>query len=167
MKNSNQNILIASISIGMLIIAIVVIFLIKKFMYKSFLINPTAKKYRITSPFGRRTSPTTGASTNHNGIDLATPMRTPILAPADGTIGYVVTNDAGGLQVAIDIKDHDLRVGFAHIDEATVRNGQLVHKGDIIAYTGNSGRSTGPHLHLTVKDSFGMQNPTKYFDYKA
>ena len=165
MKNSNQNILIASIFIGMLIIAIVVIFLIKKFMYKSFLINPTAKKYRITSPFGRRTSPTTGASTNHNGIDLATPMRTPILAPADGTIGYVVTNDAGGLQVAIDIKDHDLRVGFAHLDEATVRNGQLVHKGDIIAYTGNSGRSTGPHLHLTVKDSFGMQNPTKYFTY--
>ena len=165
MKNSNQNILIASISIGMLIIAIVVIFLIKKFMYKSFLINPTSKKYRITSPFGRRTSPTTGASTNHNGIDLAAPMRTPILAPADGTIGYVVTNDAGGLQVAIDIKDHDLRVGFAHLDEATVRNGQLVHKGDIIAYTGNSGRSTGPHLHLTVKDSFGMQNPTKYFTY--
>lgn len=134
-------------------------------MYKSFLINPTAKKYRITSPFGRRTSPTTGASTNHNGIDLATPMRTPILAPADGTIGYVVTNDAGGLQVAIDIKEHDLRIGFAHLDEAIVRNGQLVRKGDIIAYTGNSGRSTGPHLHLTVKDSFGMQDPTKYFTY--
>ena len=134
-------------------------------MYKSFLINPTAKKYRITSPFGRRTSPTTGASTNHNGIDLATPMRTPILAPADGTIGYVVTNDAGGLQVAIDIKEHDLRIGFAHLDEAIVCNGQLVRKGDIIAYTGNSGRSTGPHLHLTVKDSFGMQDPTKYFTY--
>ncbi|MBR6520704.1 MAG: M23 family metallopeptidase [Paludibacteraceae bacterium] len=165
MIHANKNILIASISVGILLIAIVVTFLIKKFMYKSFLINPTAKKYRITSPFGRRTSPTTGASTNHNGIDIATPMRTPILAPADGTIGYVVTNDAGGLQVAIDIKDHDLRVGFAHLDEATVRNGQLVHKGDIIAYTGNSGRSTGPHLHLTVKDSFGMQNPTKYFSY--
>ena len=165
MIHANKNILIASISVGILLIAIVVTFLIKKFMYKSFLINPTAKKYRITSPFGRRTSPTTGASTNHNGIDIATPMRTPILAPADGTIGYVVTNDAGGLQVAIDIKDHDLRVGFAHLDEATVRNGQLVHKGDIIAYTGNSGRSTGPHLHLTVKDSFGMQNPTKCFSY--
>ena len=165
MIHANKNILIASISVGILLIAIVVTFLIKKFMYKSFLINPTAKKYRITSPFGRRTSPTTGASTNHNGIDIATPMRTPILAPADGTIGYVVTNDAGGLQVAIDIKDQDLRVGFAHLDEATVRNGQLVHKGDIIAYTGNSGRSTGPHLHLTVKDSFGMQNPTKYFSY--
>lgn len=165
MIHANKNILIASISVGILLIAIVVTFLIKKFMYKSFLINPTAKKYRITSPFGRRTSPTTGASLNHNGIDIATPMRTPILAPADGTIGYVVTNDAGGLQVAIDIKDHDLRVGFAHLDEATVRNGQLVHKGDIIAYTGNSGRSTGPHLHLTVKDSFGMQNPTKYFSY--
>lgn len=165
MIHANKNILIASIPVGILLIAIVVTFLIKKFMYKSFLINPTAKKYRITSPFGRRTSPTTGASTNHNGIDIATPMRTPILAPADGTIGYVVTNDAGGLQVAIDIKDHDLRVGFAHLDEATVRNGQLVHKGDIIAYTGNSGRSTGPHLHLTVKDSFGMQNPTKYFSY--
>ena len=165
MIHANKNILIASISVGILLIAIVVTFLIKKFMYKSFLINPTAKKYRITSPFGRRTSPTTGASTNHNGIDIATPMRTPILAPADGTIGYVVTNDAGGLQIAIDIKDHDLRVGFAHLDEATVRNGQLVHKGDIIAYTGNSGRSTGPHLHLTVKDSFGMQNPTKYFSY--
>lgn len=165
MIHANKNILIASISVGILLIAIVVTFLIKKFMYKSFLINPTAKKYRITSPFGRRTSPTTGASTNHNGIDIATPMRTPILAPADGTIGYVVSNDAGGLQVAIDIKDHDLRVGFAHLDEATVRNGQLVHKGDIIAYTGNSGRSTGPHLHLTVKDSFGMQNPTKYFSY--
>lgn len=165
MIHANKNILIASIPVGILLIAIVVTFLIKKFMYKSFLINPTAKKYRITSPFGRRTSPTTGASTNHNGIDIATPMRTPILAPADGTIGYVVTNDAGGLQVAIDIKDHDLRVGFAHLDEATVRNAQLVHKGDIIAYTGNSGRSTGPHLHLTVKDSFGMQNPTKYFSY--
>ena len=152
---------------GILLVMILITYLIKKFMYKSFLINPTAKKYRITSPFGRRTSPTTGASTNHNGIDLATPMRTPILAPADGTIGYVVTNDAGGLQVAIDIKGHDLRVGFAHLDQSTVRNGQLVHQGDIIAYTGNSGRSTGPHLHLTVKDSFGMQNPTKYFDYKA
>ena len=149
----------------MLLIAIIVTFLIRKFMYKSFLINPTAKKYRITSPFGRRQSPTTGASTNHNGIDIATPMRTPILAPADGSIGYVVTNDAGGLQVAIDIKEHDLRIGFAHLDEAIVRNGQLVRKGDIIAYTGNSGRSTGPHLHLTVKNSFGMQDPTKYFTY--
>lgn len=165
MNNSKQNILIASISIGMLLIAIIVTFLIRKFMYKSFLINPTAKKYRITSPFGRRQSPTTGASTNHNGIDIATPMRTPILAPADGSIGYVVTNDAGGLQVAIDIKEHDLRIGFAHLDEAIVRNGQLVRKGDIIAYTGNSGRSTGPHLHLTVKNSFGMQDPTKYFTY--
>ena len=151
----------------MLILAIIVTFLIKKFMYKSILINPTKEKYRITSPFGRRQSPTTGASTNHNGIDIATPMRTPILAPADGTIGYVVRNEAGGLQVAIDIKDFDLRIGFAHLDESVVRNGQVVHKGDIIAYTGNSGRSTGPHLHLTVKNSFGMQNPTKYFDYKA
>ena len=165
MSNNNQNILIVSLSMGILLVMIFITYLIKKFMYKSFLINPTAKKYRITSPFGRRTSPTTGASTNHNGIDLATPMRTPILAPADGTIGYVVTNDAGGLQVAIDIKDHDLRVGFAHLDEATVRNGQLIRKGDIIAYTGNSGRSTGPHLHLTVKNSFGMQDPTKYFTY--
>lgn len=165
MSNNNQNILIVSLSMGILLVMILITYLIKKFMYKSFLINPTAKKYRITSPFGRRTSPTTGASTNHNGIDLATPMRTPILAPADGTIGYVVTNDAGGLQVAIDIKEHDLRIGFAHLDEAIVRNGQLVRKGDIIAYTGNSGRSTGPHLHLTVKDSFGMQDPTKYFTY--
>ena len=167
MSNNNQNILIVSLSMGILLVMILVTYLIKKFMYKSILINPTKNKYRITSPFGRRTSPTTGASTNHNGIDIATPMRTPILAPADGSIGYVVTNDAGGLQVAIDIKEHDLRIGFAHLDEAIVRNGQLVRKGDIIAYTGNSGRSTGPHLHLTVKNSFGMQNPTKYFDYKA
>lgn len=167
MKPSTQNILIVSISMGILVVMILIVYLIKKFMYKSILINPTKEKYRITSPFGRRTSPTSGASTNHNGIDIATPMRTPILAPADGTIGYVVRNEAGGLQVAIDIKNLDIRVGFAHLDESLVRNGQVVHKGDIIAYTGNSGRSTGPHLHLTVKNSFGMQNPTKYFDYKA
>ena len=167
MKSSTQNILIVSLSMGILVVMILIVYLIKKFMYKSILINPTKEKYRITSPYGRRKSPTTGASTNHNGIDIATPMRTPILAPADGTIGYVVRNEAGGLQVAIDIKDFDLRVGFAHLDESVVRNGQVVHKGDIIAYTGNSGRSTGPHLHLTVKNSFGMQNPTKYFTYTA
>lgn len=165
MKLPFNNILVVSLSMGTLIVMILITYLIKKIMYKSFLINPTEKKYRITSPFGRRTSPTTGASTNHNGIDIATPMRTPILAPADGTIGYVVRNEAGGLQVAIDIKDFDLRVGFAHLDESVVRNGQVVHKGDTIAYTGNSGRSTGPHLHLTVKNSFGMQDPTKYFTY--
>ena len=167
MIHANKNILITSISVSILLIAIVVTFLIKKFMYKSILINPTKEKYRITSPYGRRKSPTTGASTNHNGIDLATPMRTPILAPADGIIGYVVRNEVGGLQVAIDIKGHDLRIGFAHLDEAVVRENQVVHKGDVIAYTGNSGRSTGPHLHLTVKNSFGMQNPTKYFTYTA
>lgn len=119
-------------------------------------IKPVAAK--ITSPFGNRKHPVTGQLKLHNGIDLAVPVGTQVKSPMSGTIEAVSTTKAGGTQIVISHPNGFLS-GYAHLSKALVKKGDKVKQGDVIALSGNTGQSTGPHLHLTMKDATG-----KYID---
>jgi murein DD-endopeptidase len=116
---------------------------------------PLTGPIRITSGFGARTAPTTGASTYHNGIDLAAPIGTAVYAPASGTINSLYTNSEGGKQLLMK-HENGFISGFAHLISYAVTVGQSVRKGQLIAYTGNTGNTTGPHLHFSLKDKTGQ-----------
>jgi len=115
----------------------------------------------ITSRFGYRISPFTGKRELHKGLDIAGPMGTPIIATANGVVSEVGLKGLLGMIVTVD-HGHGLATRYAHLEKATVKNGQRVKRGDIIAAMGNTGRSTGPHLHYEVLMGGIPVNPEKY-----
>lgn len=117
----------------------------------------------ITSPFGNRVHPVTGVYKFHNGIDISVPVGTPVYSPEDGTVTGTLENDAGGKQLIIT-HDTGIKTGYAHLDYRFVTNGQRVKAGQPIAKSGNTGNTTGAHLHFTMKDSAGnFIDPQKYY----
>lgn len=116
-------------------------------------IKPT-KTGRVTSKVGIRIHPITGAKKFHNGTDIAAPIGTPIFAIASGKVSKVYYNPLGGNQIIIT-HDNGYTSGCAHCQKVIKENGQRVNAGDIIAYIGNTGASTGAHLHFTLKDKAG------------
>lgn len=126
-------------------------------------IKPVSGK--ITSRFGTRTAPTAGASSNHNGIDIAAPLGTPIVAPLDGEVTNINTHATGGKQLIIK-HNNGYKTGYAHLSAYAVVQGQSVTQGQTIAYVGNTGASTGPHLHFTVTNPLGVKvNPEDYINF--
>lgn len=122
-------------------------------------------KGRITSRFGSRRHPISGKTSFHNGVDVAAPVGTDILAPADGEITEAWDHERGG--VCLAMTDYDgVRFGFAHLSRRLSKYGEKVVAGQPIAKTGNTGASTGPHLHFTVKINGQWVNPLDYFDFK-
>ncbi len=117
---------------------------------------------KITSPFGLRKHPITGRDSFHNGIDIACKVGTPVVAPDYGMVTEVWSHEQGGLCLAIENLD-GVRFGFAHLSKRLVKKDQPVLKGQVIALSGNTGRSTGPHLHFTVKKLGVWVDPTLDF----
>ena len=121
---------------------------------------------KITSPFGNRLHPVTKQPDRfHNGIDIATPIGTPIYAPDDGKVDWLRSDEKGGLMMRATLKN-GYTLGFAHLDKFNPDlqvAGSKFAKGKILAYTGNSGASTGPHLHLTVRKNEELLDPQKVF----
>ncbi len=115
----------------------------------------------VTSGFGRRKSPFSKRQVMHPGIDIATKTGTPIAAPADGTISFSGTKGAFGKVVVID-HGYSYTTFYGHCSKLNKKLGDKVKRGDIIAYVGNSGRSTGPHLHYEVRVNGVTVDPTKY-----
>ncbi len=111
--------------------------------------------WTLTSGFGYRIHPITGEWKFHNGIDLAVPVGTPIRSPEGGVVSGWTSNSVGGLQMLVD-HDNGYRTGYAHLNERIAGQGNRVEKGDVIAYSGNTGASTGAHLHFTMKDETGQ-----------
>ena len=110
---------------------------------------------RISSEYGYRLAPTKGASENHNGWDVKVPIGTPIKAIADGKVCAVGPASGYGYWVAIDhgkINGKTVTSEYGHISKWLVKYGQVVKQGQIIAISGNTGRSTEPHLHLTLRE---------------
>lgn len=108
----------------------------------------------ITSPQGYRTDPITGETSYHSGTDIAVPEGTPILAAADGTVTVANALDSWGGSYGYYVKlDHrsGLTTLYAHCSSICVTVGQQVQAGEVIAYVGQTGRATGPHLHFEVK----------------
>lgn len=122
-------------------------------------IRPT--KGWITSRFGYRTSPFTGLREFHKGYDIANQEGTPIIASADGTVSFVGSKGLLGKLIAID-HGHGMITQYAHIQKALKKRGEAVKRGDTIALMGNTGRSTGPHLHYAVFLNGIPVNPVKY-----
>ena len=106
-------------------------------------------KGRLSSAFGYRVHPITKIKSFHNGIDIACPIGTPIIAPGNGRVEQIINNDVGGLQMFVSVNQE--RYGFAHLSECLFSVGDTFILGEKIALSGNSGRTTGPHLHLTHK----------------
>jgi len=113
------------------------------------------------SPFGHRIDPFTGQLAFHSGLDLAGPYGAEIYAAADGTVTSAGINGPYGN--AIDI-DHGFNIStrYGHLSKILVEEGDKVHKGDLIALEGSTGRSTGPHLHYEVRYNDEPINPKRF-----
>lgn len=115
----------------------------------------------MTSRFGYRNSPFTNRRELHKGLDIANREGTQIIAPADGIVKFA--GRKGLLGKAIDIDHgHGMITRYGHLKEILKKRGAPVKRGDIIAEMGNTGRSTGPHLHYEVHLNGVPVNPIKY-----
>ena len=115
----------------------------------------------VSSGFGYRTSPFTGLKEFHRGIDIATEKGKPILAPADGIVTFAGINGGLGRTLVLD-HEHGMITRYAHLNKCLVKSGQRVKRGDKIGLVGNSGRSTGPHLHYEVHLNGIPVDPSDY-----
>jgi len=115
----------------------------------------------VTSEFGRRTSPFGGRGEFHAAIDIATKLGAPIVAPADGIVANVEKRPDMGLMIQIE-HGRGISTLYAHLFRSAVSKGQVVKRDDVIGYVGNSGRSTGAHLHYAVSLNGVYVNPRKY-----
>ena len=117
---------------------------------------------RQTSGYGRRKAPTKGASTNHQAIDWATPTGTAIWASSGGTVTVAGWQSGYGYVVYINHPDGN-QTRYGHLSKVLVSVGQKVKQGQKIALSGNTGRSTGPHLHFELRVGGRPVNPYNYF----
>jgi murein DD-endopeptidase MepM/ murein hydrolase activator NlpD len=115
----------------------------------------------VTSEFGYRQSPFTGRRELHKGMDIAYRKDSPIVAAADGVVTYAGQMGLLGTVVVID-HGNGIVTRYGHLDEILCNKGARVKRGEIIAQMGNTGRSTGPHLHYEVRLNGVPVNPAKY-----
>ncbi|OJV22723.1 MAG: hypothetical protein BGO30_08600 [Bacteroidetes bacterium 41-46] len=132
---------------------------------------------RITSKFGNRIHPVTKEKGSfHNGVDIACPIGTPVFSPGDCVVAQTYDHEIGGKTIILREAATNDRFGFCHLGEILVRPGMVVKKGHLIAKSGNTGRSTGPHLHFSygtggywkngVCYQFKYLDPTSKIDIK-
>lgn len=127
-------------------------------------VSPLAGGWRdkVTSEFGYRSNPTGAGSEGHTGLDMGVPLGTEVRTVKDGKVLFVRYKQTGyGYHVAID-HGGGLVTMYAHCSEILVTEGQTVVAGEVIARSGSTGRSTGPHLHLEVIQNGVPQNPRNY-----
>lgn len=118
---------------------------------------------RLSSGFGARSAPTKGASTYHKGVDWAVPTGTTVVASNGGTVAFA--GWASGYGYAVYINHADGRqTRYGHLSKVLVKAGQTVSQGERIALSGNTGRSTGPHLHFEIRINGSAVNPLKYLN---
>jgi len=114
----------------------------------------------ITSRFGYRTHPITGRREHHKGSDMKAKLFTEVYATANGVVEYAGYHRKSGFGRLIILNNsYGFRTYFAHLGKIKVKHGQVVQKGDLIALTGNSGRSNGPHLHYEIRFMHRAVNP--------
>lgn len=123
-------------------------------------IRPVSYK-KLTSPFGLRNSPTTGASTYHQGVDLAADAGTPIYASRAGVVTAATYSSSAGYYVSINHGDGFSSI-YMHMTNYVVGAGAAVAQGQLIGYVGSTGISTGNHLHFGIAKNGGYVNPCAY-----
>lgn len=118
---------------------------------------------RLSSGFGKRTAPKKGASTYHKGIDWATPTGTPVYASSGGTVEKAGWGSGYGYVVYIKHPDGK-QTRYGHLSKVLVKAGQSVKQGEKIALSGNTGVSTGPHIHFEILVNGSQVNPLNYLN---
>jgi murein DD-endopeptidase MepM/ murein hydrolase activator NlpD len=116
---------------------------------------------RVTSSFGEREDPINGEGAFHAGIDIAAPYGSVVRATADGEVTGTRMGSGYGREITID-HGHDVLTVYGHLSSMAVVPGQHVTRGQVIGFVGQSGRSTGPHLHYEVRLHMVPVNPHKY-----
>ncbi len=127
-------------------------------------ILPDKSQYRISSSFGYRSDPFLGTRKRHTGMDFACHIGNQVYATADGVVEAVRTDTYGyGKYVIID-HGFGYKTRYAHLSKINVEKGMTVTRGSLIALSGNSGRSSGPHLHYEVMYKGNYVNPMNFMD---
>ncbi|MTD25647.1 murein DD-endopeptidase MepM [Erwinia sorbitola] len=126
---------------------------------RGFMRFPTVKQYRVSSNFNpRRLNPVTGRIAPHKGVDFALPVGTPVLAVGDGEV--IVAKRSGGAGNYVAVRHgRQYMTRYMHLKKLLVKPGQKVKRGDRLALSGNTGRSTGPHLHFEIWINNQAVNP--------
>jgi len=121
-----------------------------KSLARAFMRTPLAKSYRVSSSFNpRRIHPVTGRVAPHNGVDFATPTGTKVLSISDGVVTRIGNHPFAGRYIDIQ-HGGQYKTRYLHLHKMLVRRGDSISRGQAIALSGNSGRSTGPHLHFEL-----------------
>ncbi|WP_151669338.1 M23 family metallopeptidase [Nitrincola schmidtii] len=124
------------------------------------------KGSRIGSGFGTRVNPVTGRRAPHNGLDFPAPRGTPVYATADGIVERAGFDQGSGFGNLIILQHNfGFKTYFAHLQKIEVKASQYVHKGQLIGYSGNTGRSSGPHLHYEVRHLYTPLDPKPFVDW--
>lgn len=116
---------------------------------------------QVTGSFGERIDPFNGEGAFHSGVDIGSSYGHPIIAPADGVVTVTETMGGYGKTIMID-HGNGISTRYGHLSGFAVTAGQRVQRGEVIGYVGESGRSTGPHLHYEVRINDTPVNPYKY-----
>ena len=128
---------------------------------RSMLLRTPLETVRITSSFGMREHPVLGYTRMHMGIDFGAPVGTPVYAAGDGVVEKAAW--AGGYGRWLQIKHAGgLATGYGHLSRWAVKQGERVHQGQVVAYVGSTGLSTGPHLHFEIMVNGQKVNPSKF-----
>lgn len=138
---------------------------IKEFLACKPSINPIspADPYWLTSTYGYRNDPFTGKRTAHHGIDMAGPVGLNIHCTGAGVVTFAQMNRHGyGKEVVVD-HGFGYTTRYAHLHDISVKKGQKVTRGEVIGTLGNTGRSTGPHLHYEIRKDNRAVNPFYFF----
>ncbi|WP_373044850.1 M23 family metallopeptidase [Vulgatibacter sp.] len=115
----------------------------------------------VTSDFGLRVDPYTAERVMHRGMDIANRPGTPVIAPADGVVVYAGVEGGYGKVLVVD-HGYGVKTRYGHLADFAVRLGERVKRGQKLGGVGNTGRSTGPHLHYEVRVNGIPENPRKF-----
>ncbi len=119
---------------------------------------------QMASGYGRRVDPIYGTVKMHEGMDFTCNIGTPVYATGDGTVCFADWHSGYGYCIDID-HGYNYLTRYAHLSKISVRNGQSVKRGDLIGLSGDTGKSTGPHVHYEVRLKNVPQNPVNYYFY--
>jgi len=138
----------------------------KGYMLRIFPAGSPLEKTIVTSHYGTRIHPILRTKKFHYGIDLRASIGTPTKVTADGIVKAVESRNVGGFgKIVIVSHNYGFETAYAHLDTIKVKVGDVVQQGQIIATTGNTGRSSGPHLHYEVRYLGTSLNPSHFINW--
>jgi len=120
---------------------------------------------KISSPYGWRIDPFTKKKAFHKGLDIAVPFGSPVYSADDGKVFFCDWAEGYGKLIIIKHRNGSLSY-YGHLEKFLIKHGEFINKGKIIALSGNSGRSSGPHLHFEIRIKDRCVNPFLYLNKK-